>query len=236
MRQMADTGYFLIADVLGFGRMVHNSPEAALDERIREWVNLVEAAASKFAVDKLQLISDTLFASVPSTIEGLAKLIDFSRELLTDGIEKSFPVRGAIVHGTFSWGRLTYGQAVIAAHELEQAQNWIGVACASGLPAISTLWSVDRLVCYPPPFKRAAIRLHPVVSWPVPSAARLMTLLMGGGLTREGEVINWNLGEKANNTILFRLYLDLLRANGVPPSQFYGTLPAHPIASALGVQ
>src|SRR5258706_5887148 len=118
---MADTGYFLIADVLGFGRIVRNSPGVALDDRIQEWVNLVESTASKFGIGKLQLISDTLFVSVPSASEELVKLLDFSKQLLADGIEQSFPLRGAIVHGTFAWGKLTYGPAVISAHELELA-------------------------------------------------------------------------------------------------------------------
>jgi hypothetical protein len=231
---MADSGYFLIADVLGFGRIVHNSPDAVLDDRIQVWVNLVESTATTFGIDKLQLVSDTLFVSVPSTTDDLAKLLDFSRQLLTDGIEHSFPVRGAIVHGTFAWGKLTYGRAVISAHELEQSQNWIGIACASQLPGTDSLWSIDRLLCYPPPFKRAEIRLHPVVSWPVPAAERLMTLLMGGGLTKKGDLITWDLGEKVNNTILFRLYLDILRTKGGTPMKFHGLLPVHPIDSAIG--
>ena len=231
---MADTGYFLIADVLGFGRIVRNTPEATLDDRIQVWVNLVESTAAKFGIEKLQLISDTLFVSVPSAIEELEKLLNFSRQLLTDGIEQSLPVRGAIAHGTYAWGKLTYGQAVISAHELEQAQNWIGIACAPQVSVTDNLWSVDRLICYPPPFKRAAIQCLPVVSWPVPTAERLMTLLTGGGLIQKGEIITWDLGEKMNNTILFRLYLDLLRARGAAPSKFHGLLPAHPIAAVLG--
>jgi hypothetical protein len=231
---MADTGYFLIADVLGFGRIVRNSPDAILDDRIRDWVNLVESIAAKSGLDRFQLISDTLFMSVPSTTDELVKLLDFSRQLLSDGIEQSFPVRGAIVHGTFAWGKLTYGRALISAHELEQAQNWIGVSCAPQIPNIGNLWSIDRLICYPAPFKKAKIQLHPVVSWPVPTAERLMKLLMGGGLTKDGEVITWELGEKVNNTILFRLYLDFLRTKGVEPSKFHGLLPVHPIASILG--
>jgi hypothetical protein len=231
---MADSGYFLIADVLGFGRIVHNSSDADLDTRIQAWVHLVESTASKFGIVRLQLISDTLFVAVPSSTEDLVKLVDFSRQLLANGIEQSFPVRGAIVHGTFAWGKLTYGRAVISAHELEQAQNWIGIACAPQLPGVETLWSIDRLICYPPPFKRAPIRLHPVVSWPIPDAARLMKLLMGGGLTKDGDTITWELGEKVNNTVLFRLYVDLLRAKGAAPVKFHGLLPVHPIDAVLG--
>lgn len=153
---------------------------------------------------------DTLFAGAPSTVEGLSGLLSFSRDLLSRGFEKSFPIRGAIVHGEYVFGKLTYGRAVIAAHELEQAQNWIGITCAPDLPNIETLWSLDLVVCYPAPLKRGPMKLHPVVSWPVPPTERLMRLLTGGGLTRGQGVITWELGEKANNTILFRLYQEIL--------------------------
>ena len=233
---MASYEYLLVADVLGFGRIITNLPNSDLDDRIRAWVDLVESAASDFGIDRIQLISDTLFASAPSSTEGLATLLGFARQLLVNGIEASFPIRGAIAYGPFAWGTLTYGRAVIAAHELEQAQNWIGISCTNKLPDdhAASLWSTDGLVVYPPPFKREKIRLHPVVSWPVPTAKRLTQLLMGGGLTSKGEAITWELGEKMTNTIIFGLYLDWLRTNDAAANRFHSEfLPVHAIASLL---
>lgn len=230
---MNNTGYFLVADLLGFGKIVKNCQEQTLNERIAEWTNLVDSTASLHGINHLQLISDTLFAGAPSTVEGLSGLLSFSRDLLSRGFEKSFPIRGAIVHGEYVFGKLTYGRAVIAAHELEQAQNWIGITCAPDLPDIETLWSLDLVVCYPAPLKRGPMKLHPVVSWPVPPTERLMRLLTGGGLTRGQEVITWELGEKANNTILFRLYQEILHKRKMNCSRFHGSLPAQPIEEAL---
>jgi hypothetical protein len=58
--------------------------------------------------------------------------------------------------------------------------------------------------------------------------------LTSGGLTQKDEIVTWDVGEKVNNTVLFGLYLGLLRAKGIPPSNFYGLLPVHPVAAVLG--
>ncbi|TPG51035.1 hypothetical protein EAH75_06465 [Rhodanobacter glycinis] len=230
---MTETGYFLAADVLGFGRIVRNSNEAALEQRVQRWSDLVEMLADRHEIARFQLISDTLFIGETSTEGGLARLLSFSRELLTASLAKSLPIRGGIVHGRFMWGKLTFGQAVIAAHQLEQSQNWVGVSCAGNLPLIERFWSVDRVVCYPPPLKRAPMQLHPVVAWEVPNSSELLRLLVGGGLTNEGEHVTWELGEKANNTAMFAMYISLLRAQGLDCSNFYGSLPVQAVEAEL---
>ncbi|MGH8427061.1 MAG: hypothetical protein ACRES7_03655, partial [Gammaproteobacteria bacterium] len=229
LRNMAAPGYFLVADVLGFGRIVDNSSESELDQRIGGWTSLVESTAATHGIIHFQLVSDTLFVAEPSSEAGLANLLNFSIELLSAGVLRSLPVRGAIVHDSYEWGKLTYGRAVIAAHQLEQAQNWIGITCASGLPAIDRFWSIDCVVCYPPPLKRAPMQLHPVLAWDVPDSGELLRLLVGGGLVKEREVLTWELGEKANNTALFGLYLAMLRENALDCSKFHGSLPVQAI-------
>ena len=184
---MTDIGYFLMADMLGFSQIVRNTAETDLDKRMGEWVSLIEVTASKYGLTQFQLISDTVFASAPSTDEDLLKLVGFSRDLLQDGVKQFFPIRGAIAHGQFAWGKLTYGSAVIEAHKLEQAQSWLGVACID-MPIPQRAWSLDCLVCYPPPFKQSrTIRCHAVVAWNVPLADELFNLLTWGGLTYKGE-------------------------------------------------
>lgn len=228
---MSERSYFLVADVMGFGHIVENSKGDALDGRIDEWVTLVEATAKNFKIKNIQLISDTLFASVAQEPDSLVQLIDFIRELLTASLSISLPLRGAIVSGECTWGRLTYGPAVIAAHQLEQAQNWIGIACAPAMPGVDTPWSLERLICYPVPFKRKEIRLHPVVAWPVPAANELIKLLARGGLTKNGDVLTWEVGEKINNTVLFGMYMKFLSRTKSSPSVFHGFLPIHPIST-----
>lgn len=230
---MAENGYFLVADVLGFGKIVQNSTEDELDKRIAAWVALVENTAAANQIYRLQLISDTLFVAVEPVDGALGRLIAFSRQLLSEGIENSFPVRGSIVHGGFNWGKLTYGRAVISAHELEQNQNWIGIACAPDIPHLDQHWGLDKLICYPPPLKKGAIRLQPVVSWAVPSYEQLIRLMMSGGLTRQNDLVGWEIGEKLTNTVMFQLYQDILQSNGSAPSQFYGSLPIHAVELAM---
>lgn len=116
-----ETGYFFICDVLGFSNIVTNSSEHELSGRVQAWVTLSTAAAKKVGVKGMQLISDTLFASAPSTSEGLGQLVSYAQTLLTDGVPQSLPIRGALSHGLFESGQLTYGKAVIAAHRLESS-------------------------------------------------------------------------------------------------------------------
>jgi hypothetical protein len=101
------------------------------------------------------------------------------------------------------------------------------------MPGVDALWSLERLVCYAPPFKRRAIRLHPVVAWPIPAVDELMKLLAGGGLTKNGDILTWELGEKINNTVLYAMYLKYLLRTGSSPSEFHGFLPVHPIATVM---
>jgi len=111
-------GYFFVADILGFGNIVRNSNEVDLVARINSWTTIVDSLAHQHGIDNIQLISDTVFAYTESSTAGLRKLVEFSRLLLNQGVQQSLPIRGAITHGDFDWGRLTYGIAVITAHEL----------------------------------------------------------------------------------------------------------------------
>ena len=213
--------------------MILNAPDGMLDSRMNEWVSLVKNAALNSSVEQLQLISDTVFASAPSSRDGLDRLVRFSQALLSDGLAKFFPIRGAIVHGEFEWGELTYGRAVIDAHELEMSQNWIGVACAPGLPHGADMWGLDKLICYVPPMKRGLMRAHPVVSWPVPQTEQLVSLVLRSNTIKEGEYLTWEVGEKINNTIQFRLYMEVLRQERASPTKFHGFFPAHAVDTIL---
>ena len=144
-----ESGYFFIGDVLGFKNIVTNSAHTELDGSVESWVSLVEGAAAFAQLsEKPQLISDTVFAAAPSGVDGLRQLIQFARYLLENGFKNSFLVRGAITFGPYHWGRLTYGKAVISAHEIEMSQDWIGVTCGD-IPDADECWGATGLVCYP---------------------------------------------------------------------------------------
>ncbi len=192
-----ETGYFLVADVLGFSGMIANTGAGRVDGRIRQWVSLVESEKTASGVARCHLFSDTVFASAPPTSERLKALTVFARGLLTTGLENSFMVRGGIATGSFTWGELTYGRAIIEAHKLESRQNWIGVCCQAGLPHIRDLWGLNSIVCYVPPMKSGPMRAHPAIAWSIPDAKRFEELVLKSDAIKEGELLSWEIGENS---------------------------------------
>ena len=83
--------YFLVADVLGFSKIVLNLSHDDLDERMQCWTGLVAKARCEAHIDRIQLISDTVFVQVDDTDHGLEQLLIFSKLLLEYGIDQSFP-------------------------------------------------------------------------------------------------------------------------------------------------
>ena len=155
--------YFLVVDLLGFSSLVSNLDLNELDQRIQNWVDLVEQVKKKNDVTDIQSISDTVFVKEEDSSEGLERLLRLARALLEHGIQQSFLIRGAITHGDVNWGRLTSGKPVIEAHKLEKSLDWIGISCAPELPHLESFWSWDRVVLYPVPCKTGLIRLAPAV-------------------------------------------------------------------------
>ena len=121
--------YLLVADVLGFSNIVKNLPSAKLEERVDTWINLVKNSKNDAEIEKLQLISDTVFALEDDSEDGFKRLLEFSKLLLERGMETFFPIRGAIARGDLSWSNLIYGKALLDAYELERSLEWIGIAC-----------------------------------------------------------------------------------------------------------
>lgn len=218
-------GYCFIGDLLGFAKIVENSSAEELPKRVQEWVDLVKKAISKYEVNHIQMISDTVFAATESSTNDFRKLVDFARYLLSNGINQSLPIRGAITYGSYEWGQLTYGKSVIRAHDLEIKQNWIGVTCDNNLPHIDELWGLDSLICYPVPMKDGSVELYPVVAWDVPQFSNIVRALTGGGLTKKGEKLSWDWAEKVNNTVQFSMYRSFLAKHAKSGKKFYGFLP-----------
>jgi len=220
--------YFFIADLLGFSNMITNTSPEQRDKRIDSWVQLVKEAKANVNIEKTQLISDTLFASAGSTEGDLLKMINFAQYLLNKGIERSLPIRGAICFGEYVWGELTYGKAVIKAHQLESKQNWIGVICDNNIPNIDT-YSGTLLTCYPPPLKNSNFELYYVVNWDVPEFSKLIGLMVREGLTKTGEQISCDILDKINNTVEFSLYRKLINKHEISASKFVGYSPINTI-------
>lgn len=218
-------GFFLMADLLGFGRIITNLDGPNRDRRIDGWLELVGKGAEAHGIDNVQLISDTVFAAAPEGDVTSERLVRFAQHLLNEGIAQAVPIRGAITHGEFEWGRLTYGPAVVRAYQLESSQEWIGVTCDSGLPGTDDLWGFGSLIVYPTPLKSGPIQLMPVVDWDVPAPSELSAALGRDGLSRDGEILNWSYGDKLNNTLAFGNYRILIKKHRANPASFYGLSP-----------
>lgn len=221
------SGYFLAADILGFGEIITNLDPNEQDKKIDEWQELVERLTSKYKIKQFQLISDTLFVGMTDDVTSLQALVDFCSELLTITIRKSLPIRGAIAKGQFTWGKhLVYGRAVIAAHKHEVQQNWIGISFVPNTDGLNTLWG--KLICYQIPKKAGENRMGAAIRWDIPSLDELSCLLVSGGLTTSKTKIDQKWLSRLEQTIMFSLYIKLIEKSSLDFSQFHGLgTPVH---------
>lgn len=231
--------YCLVADIAGFSNIMENLNESERTERVQKWVGLVVDCARENGIDSdtWQLVSDTVFVGAPSTPAGLRSLVNFSRQLIEQGIDESLPIRGGIAIGEVTMeDPISYGPGIVRAHRLCELQKWIGIACDHDLPDVDTMWSrTDGLIAYPIPLKDGNISVYPAVAWDIPPASKLTKLLTSNGLVRDGQVIQWHLGELWQNTILFSLYMRLL-PNGAPSNEFRGYFPTDLITKMLDLE
>ena len=226
------TGYFLTADILGFSNIV-TSGSVDVHERIAQWTDLVQECATEFHISQLQLISDTLFAACSSDPSAFLNLLRFSQALLQRGINRSLPIRGAIGHGDYTWGQLTYGETVIRCHQAEQNQDWIGIACVLNVRIPDEARDLGLVANYPAPCKRGPILLTHVVLWEPPRLQDLMRLVCAGGLTREGEQLSQEWLSKIHNTLIFKYYHKVRHDLGATASRFFGLTPLQMIEFKL---
>ena len=226
--------YFMVADILGFSKMMKNLDGHRQAQRITEWKDLVQHTGLAAGVTESQLISDTLFVREEDSIDGLARLLKFGQLLLERGIDKSIPLRGAIVHGNAAWGELPYGDAVIQAHQIEQSLDWIGIACAPNLPRIGLMWDWDLVIVYPVPRKAGLTRLVPAVSWNVPRTNSLIVKVSANGLMAEVDHYRWEEIAKVERTIQFGIYRRICKSNGSDPQHYSSWFPMHFIEDLLG--
>ena len=222
--------YFMVADILGFSKMIKNLSGDQQVQRITEWVELVQHTGLQTGVKEKQLISDTLFVREEDSAEGLSRLLRFAQLLLETGMDKSFPLRGAIVHGHAAWGTLPYGEAVIKAHDMEESLDWLGIACAPRLPRMDSMWDWNLVTVYPVPRKSGETKLMPAISWKVPSTCELVRKASENGLMMEGEHYRWDVVvSKLERTIQFGIYLRMGKKRRLDPQRYSYWFPMHMI-------
>lgn len=226
-------GYFLAADILGFGEIISNLDSEAQNQKIDTWQNLIEDLTRKYEIEQFQLISDTLFIGISDEVSQLENLVDFCSELLSLAIVESIPIRGAISKGEYTWGkRLVYGKAVISAHKHEANQNWIGISFFPEFEGINSLWG--KLVCYQIPTKTGQNEMGAAVRWDVPSFDDLGRYLVEGGLTNGHSKIDQKWISRLEQTVMFSLYLKIIDNSAHEVSRFHGLgTPVHIIEQAL---
>ena len=220
------TGYILIADILGFSNIVRNLEDRELEIRIKDWINLIKTLSDKYEFKEYKLLSDTLFLSCEGNQKPLFEnLVNFSIELLDQGLDRMIPIKGSITYGNYEWGDLIYGKPIIEGHMLENNQNWIGITLQNDVPNVDELWDNRKIVCYPSPMKTGVIRLHPVIAWNPPSSEQIIIKTTNKGLVKPKEYMEWTWADKIKNTVDFKIYIEILRSMGANGKEFNGFLP-----------
>ena len=122
---------------------------------------------------------------------------------------------------------------MIEAHNMEASLDWLGIACAAGLPRLSSLWNWDLVTVYPVPRKAEDTKLMPAVSWKVPSSDELLRRVSENGLMAEGDHYKWDVVTKLERTIQFGIYLKLGKAQGLNPQSYSFWFPMHMMEQVL---
>ncbi len=196
-------GICLMADILGFSHIINKLEDDDLDQRISEWVKLVQELTKTHNIKTFNLLSDTLFVHFPEPFD-INTVISFGKDLLEKSTSKSIPLRGAITYGEILTGDFIYGKAVIQAHNLEINQKWIGITLAEDVPGIESCFNKDQLMKYAVPMKKGIVRILPVISWDVPNIIELTKCTNGPGLAEPDNSVTQNVLELLTNTSIFK--------------------------------
>ena len=132
-------GYIAFLDLLGFSRFVARD---TFDETVDAYFTIVEESIGGPPPHAVFTIASdsTILTTEGATLSDLRALLEsVSRITYRSLMELDLPIRGGITFGHFrrmtrgEAGMLVAGRGVIAAYELEQAQDWIGVTLAPAL-------------------------------------------------------------------------------------------------------
>ena len=214
--------YFMVIDILGFSQIISNLSGEQLVQRMQNWVKLVETTKAELGVGGTQLLSDTLFVREEDSSDGLKRLLKFAKILLERGLAEGFPLRGSIVRGNATLGKLTYGDAVIKGHKIERSLEWVGIACEPGLPRVNELWDWDVVVCFPVPRKAGKVKTMPAVVWNVPDSNVIIHEVGKNGLMQNQEPLRWETAAKWERAAQFGNYIKTGKSDGLDPGRWNG--------------
>ncbi|NLV27375.1 MAG: hypothetical protein GXY48_09455 [Methanomicrobiales archaeon] len=235
--------YTFVGDVSGFKNIIQNLTLTDQSNRVHQWIDLIKELIRIHDIRFFRLISDSIVVVVDEKPMELIKLCRFSKALLEQGIEKSFPIRGAITKGDVDFSNdenIVFGKAIVDGFILADNQKWFGIVIDTSIrDELRTLWNIDKVICYSPPLKVGDVRLYPVISWEVPSTSQLIRYTTSEGLMRPESIVNWEYYVMIQNTQIFSLYRSTLKQvqinsrNDVDWSKFYGLTPIEIIENAI---
>ncbi|MFO1257816.1 MAG: hypothetical protein U1E78_05340 [Gammaproteobacteria bacterium] len=117
-----------------------------------------------------------------------------------------------------------------------KSTRYRGVALDSSVELEGIDYVKDKLVLYPVPMSRGDIILRPAVEWSVPEFPKLVEKLTSeglGGTPGVGKTLDWSWGYKIENTLLFGLYLGILRKEKMNRNQYQWFHPVQFIEERL---
>jgi hypothetical protein len=198
-----------LLDILGFRKLIARTPLQGLAERNERVIANAEATLQHPLMDlgkeptlfpgsnqtplcQLHVFSDTVvLISHDDTDESCAKLLVYGWRVAQGLTAMGFPVRGAVSFGEMHSNPARHvflGRALTEAYELEQAQDWAGIALSPSLDA-----------------KIGAISRHPVFSRITDLIICEYDVPMKTGVRQRLQTLNWrfNLVVKKGTRSLF---------------------------------
>ncbi len=218
-----ELNYCLVADILGFRSLVLSTDDNYQTSLVDSWISLVTIEADKLSLDRVQLISDSVFIAAPPNHDGLSALLHISKVLLEAGLALGLPLRGGIALEQLRWSsQVAHGPAIVRAYEFGNSLEWIGIACDYAFPDLSELWGWSRVVSYEVQTRGGGSVRRPCVSWNVPVDSILLPVSPSrreAVSTPSEEVLT-----KIRHTAEFRSYLERWRGLRDDPeaSRFHG--------------
>lgn len=232
--------YLALFDILGFKETARNTPVSEAIARFgpesRFWKDVRDTVANIHVAPVPSVIpipnhqrqarcsiirfSDTfLIWSDDHTERGFAGVLWSAAAVLTQSLAYGIPLRGAITHGELyvSADRsFFFGEGLIRAYELEQAQEWSGALLDDERIDTNRLSMVfakavasTLLIPYSPPLKQGQVRTMNCVNWPAfYSAIKDNDVSEVFKKWRGTTPPQWPHERKVQETIRFQQYVD----------------------------
>lgn len=215
-----------LLDILGFKEKVLQTPLDVLSKDYEKLIKLSEAINKPFEHNspsafpnhpnsetwcERYIFSDTIILlSKGEDISSCLKLLVYTWRLAQCLLAQKIPFRGAIAYDELYVNlsqNIVLGKALIKAHELEQAQQWVGIAIDSSLEEaypefFSMCKNPDHLFStlfmqYHVPFKDGSTKLLHTINW------RFNLIVEKGTRSLFAEDTNGSVVEKIKNALKY---------------------------------